>query len=260
MSGEIIKKQKEALLKKIAEHKSLAKPILDKARKSTPLEIVFMFDTTGSMDVYLSEVQMHVQLIVREIHKRVPNARLSIIVYKDHEQGQYVTLAQPFTEKEEEIITFLRKPEIAPGQGGGGAEAVECALYEANQLDWSGGSKGKAIILIGDKPPHGVMDTFDECTSGRDYREETNRLSEKHVKIYTVLCNNVSETKNNFQFLAERTGGKFVTLEEIHDLVDLIVAVSIKESNPQLLLAYTEELRQKGTLTASKRKLLQGIS
>jgi hypothetical protein len=60
--------------------------------------------------------------------------------------------------------------------------------------------------------------------------------------------------------LAERTGGKFVTLEEIHDLVDLIVAVSIKESNPQLLLAYTEELKQKGTLTASKRKLLQGIS
>jgi hypothetical protein len=260
MSGEIVQKQKEALLKKIAEHKSLSKPILDKARKTSPLEVVFMFDTTGSMDVYLSEVQTHVQLVIREIRKRVPDARISVIVYKDHEQGPYVTKTLPFTDKEEAITAFLRSPEIMPGAGGGGAEAVECALYEANQLDWSEGTKGKAIILIGDKPPHGVMDSFDDCLSGRDYRIETNKLTEKHVKIYTVLCNNVAETISNFQFLAEKTGGKFVTLEAIHDLVDLIVAVSIKESNPLLLQAYTEELRQKGVLTESKRKLLQGIS
>ena len=104
------------------------------------------------------------------------------------------------------------------------------------------------------------MDSFDDCLSGRDYRIEMNKLIDKNVKIYTVLCNNVAETISNFQFLAEKTGGKFVTLEAIHDLVDLIVAVSIKESNPLLLQAYTEELRQKGVLTESKRKLLQGIS
>ncbi|MBL7995830.1 VWA domain-containing protein [bacterium] len=260
MSGEIVQKQKEALLKKIAEHKSLAKPILDKARKTTPLEVVFMFDTTGSMDIYLSEVQVNVQLIIREIRKRVPDARISVIVYKDHEQGPYVTKTLAFSEKEEEITAFLRSPDIMPGAGGGGAEAVECALYEANQLDWTKGPKGKAIILIGDKPPHGVMDSFDDCLSGRDYRIETDKLVEKNVKIYTVLCNNVTETIKNFQFLAEKTGGKFVTLEAIHDLVDLIVAVSIKESNPLLLQAYTDELRKKGVLTDSKRKLLQGIS
>jgi hypothetical protein len=259
VSGEIVQKQKEALLKKIAEHKSLARPILDKVRKASTLEMVFMFDTTGSMDVYLSEVQMHVQLILREIRKRVPDARIALIVYKDHEQGPYVTMTHPFSDKEEELINFLRSPQIAPGAGGGGAEAVECALYEANQLEWSPGTKGKAVILIGDKPPHGVMDTFDECDSGRDYRVETNRLIDKHVKIYTVLCNNVEETRSTFQGLAEKTGGKFVTLEEIHDLVDLIVAVSIKESNPLLLQAYADELKQKGTLTDSKRKLLQSL-
>jgi len=260
MSNEIVKKQKEALLKKIGEHKSLSKPILDKVRKAAPLEIVFMFDTTGSMDVYLSEVQTHIQLIVREIRKRVPDARISVIAYKDHEQGPYVTKTLGFTDKEEEIITFLRSAEIAPGAGGGGAEAVECALHDACQLEWSPGMKGKAIILIGDKPPHGVMDSFEECTSRRDYREETQNLIEKHVKIYTVLCNNVAETKSNFEWFAQKTGGKFVTLEAIHDLVELLVAVSIKESNPLLLQAYTEELKQKGVLTDSKRKLLQGIS
>ncbi len=259
MSGEIVQKQKEALLKKIAEHKALSKPVLDKVRKASSLEVVIMFDTTGSMDTYLSEVQVHVQLIVREIRKRVPDARLSVIVYKDHEQGPYVTKTLPLTDKEEDVISFLRSPAIEPGAGGGGPEAVECALFEANQLDWSPGNKGKAIILIGDKPPHGVMDGFEECTSHRDYRVETNRLIEKHVKVYTVLCNNVAETRANFQWLADKTGGKFVTLEAIHDLVNLIVAVSIKESNPLLLQAYTEELRQKGILTDSKRKLLESI-
>jgi hypothetical protein len=259
MSGEVVRKQKEALLKKIADHKSLARPILDKVRKASALEIVFMFDTTGSMDVYLTEVQMHVQLILREIRKRVPDARIAVVVYKDHEQGPYVTLTQPFSDKEEELIKFLRSPDIAPGAGGGGAEAVECALFEVNRLDWSPGTKGKAVILIGDKPPHGVMDSFDECTSGRDYRIETNRLIEKHVKAYTVLCNNVAETRSTFQWLADKTGGKFVTLEEIHDLVELIVAVSIKECSPLLLQAYAEELKQKGVLTESKRKLLESL-
>lgn len=260
MSGEIVQKQKEALLKKIAEHKALAKPVLDKVRKASALEMVFMFDTTGSMDVYLSEVQMHVQLILREIRKRVPDARFALIVYKDHEQGPYVTLTHPFSEKEDELINFLRSSQIAPGAGGGGAEAVECALFEANQLEWSPGTKGKAIVLIGDKPPHGVMDTFDECTSGRDYRIETNHLIDKHVKIYAVLCNNVQETRSTFQWLADKTGGRFVTLEAIQDLVDLLVAVSIKESSPLLLQAYTEELKQKGHLTDSKRKLIQSLS
>ncbi|MCB0832759.1 MAG: VWA domain-containing protein [Bacteroidetes bacterium] len=260
MSGDLVKKKREELLKKIAEHKALAKPILEKARKSSPLEVVIMFDTTGSMDVYLNEVQVHVQLMVREIRKRIQDARIGIIVYKDHEQGPYVTKTLPLTDQEDAVIGFLRSPEIEPGAGGGGAEAVECALYEANRLDWSPGTRGKAIILIGDKPAHGVMDGFEECSSNRDYRVETANLMNKHVKIYTVLCNNVADTINHFKYLADRTGGKFVTLETIHDLVDLIVAVSIKESNPLLLEAYTEELNKKGTLTDSKKKLLLGIS
>ncbi len=260
MSQEIIKKEKDALLKKIAEHKSLSKPVLDKVRTASSLEVAFLFDTTGSMDAYLSEVQLHVQLIVREIFKRVSGARIAVIVYKDHEQGPYVTMTQPLTHKEDELVAFLKSPAIAPGAGGGGAEAVECALYEANQLDWSANCKGKALILIGDKPPHGVMDPYEECTSRRDYREETRRLAERQVKIYSVLCNNVTETRNNFEWLAKQTGGKFVTLETIRDIVDLIVAVSIRESNPLLLKAYTEELKQKGVLTDSKRKLLQDLS
>ncbi len=257
--SDLVKKQKEDLLKKIAEHKALSKPILEKAKNFSSLEIVFMFDTTGSMDVYLAEVQTHVQLIIREIKKRVSDARIGIVVYKDHEQGPYVTLQLPLTDQEDKIISFLRSPQIEPGAGGGGAEAVECALYEANRFEWSNQNRGKAIILIGDKPPHGVMDSFEECSSGRDYRVEINSLMAKKIKIYTVLCNNVAETRSNFQWMAEKTGGKFVTLEDIQDLVNLIVAVSIKESNPLLLQSYTDELLKKGSLTDSKRKLLESI-
>ncbi len=260
MNQDIVKKEKEALLKKIAEHKSLTKPVLDKVKNASMLEVAFLFDTTGSMDDYLSEVQLHVQLIVREIFKRAAGARIAVVVYKDHEQGPYVTMTQPLTQKEDELVAFLKSPAIEPGAGGGGAEAVECALYEANNLDWSPNCKAKAVILIGDKPPHGVMDPIEECTSRRDYREETRRLAEKQVKIHTVLCNNVADTRSNFEWLANKTGGKFLTLEAIQDIVDLIVAVSIKESNPLLLKAYTEELRQKGALTDSKRKLLQNLS
>ncbi len=258
--SDLVKKQKEELFRKIGEHRALTKPVLERVRKAGSLDVAMLFDTTGSMDVYLAEVQMHVQMMVREIRKRVADARIAVIAYKDHDQGPYVTQTLPFTNQEEEIIAFLRSSEIAPGAGGGGPEAVECALYEANRLDWSPGNKGKALILIGDKPPHGVTDSFDECAHKRDYREETNQLIQKHVKMYTVLCNNVQETRTTFQWFADRSGGKSVTLESIQDLVDFLVAVSIRESSPLLLQAYTEELKQKGKLTESKRRLLQSIS
>ncbi len=259
MGSDLVQKQKKDLLKKIAEHKSLSKPLMEKIHNSGSLEIVFMFDTTGSMDVYLSEVQTNVQLIVREIKKRVRDARIGVVVYKDHEQGPYVTKALSLTDEENKIIDFLRSPQIEPGAGGGGAEAVECALHDANHFDWSAGIRGKAIILIGDKPPHGVMDSFEECTAGNDYRTEINSLIAKKIKVYTVLCNNVVETRGNFQWMADKTGGKFVTLEEIQDLVNLIIAVSIKESNPLLLASYTDELKKKGTLSDSRKKLLESI-
>lgn len=252
-------KRKEALLRKIETRKEKNQGLMKRLDKGVALEVVFLFDTTGSMEPYLVDVQVNIKLLIGEIKRRVPNARLGVIVYKDHDQGNYVTKSLPLTDREDELVNFLLSSAVEPGKGGGGPEAVECALYEANRFNWSPGNKGKAIVLIGDKPPHGVTDAFSECPLNRDYRAETEKLIQQKVKIYSVLCNNIAETRENFQWFADKTGGKFVTLEEIHDLVDFLVAVCIREANPLMLKSYIDELKQKGILSESKRKLLDHL-
>ena len=205
------------------------------------------------MGSYLNEVQQNVIKIIEDILKESPSVRFGVIVYKDHgsegEDSYYLTKTCHLTNNKSDVINFLRSDEIALGAGGGGPEAVECALNKATKLSWT--SNTKTIILIGDKPPHGVMDSFKECPRGIDYRDETKKLSNIGVKIYSVLCNNVYETEVTFKWFADQTNGKFLKLQNINDLVDLIIAVCMKETGS--LASFENKLIESGEMTKSKK-------
>ena len=152
----------------------------------------------------------------------------------------------------------MHSAELYIGEGGGGPEAVECALHEAVAFTWDK-TAPKAIILIGDKPPHGVMDGLKSCTKMRDYREEVKAVKVKGIKIYPILCNNISETEGNFRWMADITGGKFFYLKEISDLSDLLIGICLKETGKlpyfeKKLLAYGDEV------PLSKKLLLKQLN
>jgi len=252
--ADLIKTEQERVLDRI---RSRSSDILTTFIEDTgTLDVVFMFDTTGSMSSYLNEVQRNVIKMIEDILKESPSVQFGVIVYKDHgsegEDSYYLTKTCHLTNNKSDVINFLRSDEIAPGAGGGGPEAVECALNEATNLSWA--SNTKAIILIGDEPPHGVMDSFNECPRGIDYREETKKLSDIGVKIYSVLCNNVYETEVTFKWFADQTNGKFLKLQNISDLVDLIVAVCMKETGS--LASFGNKLIESGKMTETKKQLL----
>lgn len=252
--ADLIKTEQEKVLDRIRSRSSNIVSTFIENTKS--LDVVFMFDTTGSMSSYLNEVQRNVIKMIEDILKESPSVQFGVIVYKDHgsegENSYYLTKTCHLTNNKSDVINFLRSDEIAPGAGGGGPEAVECALNDATKLSWT--SNTKAIILIGDKPPHGVMDSFNECPRGIDYREETKKLLNIGVKIYSVLCNNVYETEVTFKWFADQTNGKFLKLESIDDLVDIIVGVCMKETGS--LASFENKLIENGEMTDSKKRLL----
>jgi len=255
MSVEGITDKKEKILKRIAEKEKVLKE--GRFYADSSLDVVFMIDTTGSMDPYIDEVKHNIIRIIENVLDYSPKIRVGCIAYKDHgdegEDEYYLTKILPLTFDRKDVVGFMRSAELHIGEGGGGPEAVECALREAVTFHWNA-SAPKAVILIGDKPPHGVMDGFKSCTKMRDYREEVKGLKKKEIKIYPILCNNISETEGIFRWMANETGGAFFYLKEISDLSDLLIGICLKETGQ---LAYFErKLLESGNEVPLSKKLL----
>jgi hypothetical protein len=255
MSGEELSDKKEKILKKIAEKEKLLKE--GRFYADSSLDVVFLIDTTGSMDPYIEEVKQNIIRIIENVLEYSPKIRMGFVAYKDHgDEGEdefYLTKVLPLTFNKKEIIGFMHSTGLYAGEGGGGPEAVECALREAVAFTWDA-TAPKAIILIGDKPPHGVLDGLKRCTRMRDYREEVKALTIKGIKIYPILCNNISETEGNFRWMANETGGAFFYLKEISDLSDLLIGICLKETGK--LPYFEKKLLEYGDKVPLSKKLL----
>ena len=127
-------------------------------------------------------------------------------------------------------------------------------------MRWSE-SAGKAIVIVGDAPSH----LPSECPYGRDYREETKALAEAGVRIYSVWCSQSKESFDSysvksrelFQWLAEVSEGKFLHLNDIDNLCDLLVAVAMKECGK--LDDFVSRLLEENRMTESKIALLKNL-
>jgi hypothetical protein len=228
----------------------------------TGLDVACLIDTTGTMSVPLNEVRRRIREIASEIGSEIPRARLGIVCFKDHgdegEKSHYLTRIQPLTRSPADLSVFLDSPAIAPGHGGGGAEGVECALRAANQLAWRPWAR-KAIVLVGDKPPHGAgMDGFDGCPYGVDYREEVEELNRKGVRIYTVLVDSHLETQRVFEWMSETTGGKALQLHSVRDTVPLLISICLAGGGRDVR-RFAAKLRAAGRLDDARRELILSL-
>jgi hypothetical protein len=224
------------------------------------LDVVFAIDTTGSMEPYIHEVRDNILKIMEDVFEFSQGVRVGIIAYKDHgDEGEnefYLTKLLPLTFDKKDVVDFLRSPDLHIGVGGDGAEAVECALFDAVNLNWSAAATPKAIVLVGDKPAHGVIDSFRACTRMKDYRKEVEVIKNRGIKIYPILCNNMHETESSFRWMASETGGTFIYLNDISSLSDILTGICLKEAGKLLeykarLLEYGDKARLENILMLS---------
>jgi hypothetical protein len=224
------------------------------------LDVVFAIDTTGSMEPYIHEVRDNILKIMEDVFEFSQGVRVGIIAYKDHgDEGEdefYLTKILPLTFDKKDVVEFLRSPDLQIGVGGDGAEAVECALFDAVNLNWSSATTPKVIVLVGDKPAHGVIDSFRACPRMKDYRKEVEIIKGKGIKIYPILCNNIHETESSFRWMASETGGTFIYLNEITSLSDILTGICLKEAGKLLeykarLLEYGDKARLENILMLS---------
>lgn len=219
------------------------------------LQVAFLFDTTGSMYPFFVQGKKCIAEISRKVSEKHPNTQFSYVAYKNHGDeekffdGIHAFSATPFTDNPREIEMAMEK--IRNGGGGDGLTALECVLYFlTHQATWDF-SATKAIVLIGDMPPHGVLDKISDCPREIDYRAEVASLKNKGIKIYSVFCCEEDELRlarkqtvgQFFQWIAQETDGKYLELAEINELVDLMTGICMKETGH--LEEFIKELQTK---------------
>ncbi len=116
------------------------------------LEIVFVFDSTGSMSRTILDTKNSISQMLSVLRALVPDARISLVTFRDRgNREEYLVRAVPLGPdfwRASNFVQFVR----AEG-GGDRPEDVRAGLNEAFQQKWKDGAR-RVVILAGDAPPH----------------------------------------------------------------------------------------------------------
>ena len=218
-----------------------AKKKTNEAGEKKKVEVVFSFDTTGSMYACLAEVRRGIKEAIRRLKREVPGIRLAIIAHGDYcdAASSYVTKIQNFTEDEDTLCRFV---ETVSATGGGDAdECYELVLREAvTKLMWTPGSV-RSLVMIGDSNPHGPKYPLNRQKI--DWRVECDSLRTEAIRVYAVQALNRREATAFYRDLATLTDGFHLRLDQFSSIVAFMLAICFREEGGDTLDTFEEEVR-----------------
>jgi hypothetical protein len=120
--------------------------------RKTGLEIVFVFDSTGSMSGTIAYTKSTIVQQLAVLHALVPDARFGLVTYRDRGPRerylvQQVSLGNDFWR----ACNFVQF--VAADGGGDLPEDVRAGLGAAFQQQWRTNAR-RVVVLAGDAPPH----------------------------------------------------------------------------------------------------------
>ena len=218
------------------------------------IEVVFSFDTTGSMYPCLTQVRRKVKETVTRLMKDMPGMRIGIIAHGDYcdKNSSYVTKIFELTDNVQKICDFVQN--VGATGGGDLPECYELVLHEAQSLNWLKPTK-KALVLIGDDIPHGPKDNPGKL----NWRDEVDKLGGLGIPVYGVQCLNRRHATKFYEELAHKSGGFHVSLDQFSYVTDLIMAVCYQQSSPAQVQSYEQEVIKEGRMSRGLNKMFDSI-
>lgn len=213
------------------------------------IEIVYSFDTTGSMYTVLSLVRKHIVDSIKQMFSLDCELKVGVIAHGDYcdKDHPYTIMAMDLTDKDSDLQKFVQ--DIEPTYGGDADECYELVLKTINEnISWSEDST-KMVVLIGDANPHGV--SYRDNIEKIDWKSEVKKLADKDISIYAVhaLSNYRKSSKAFYEHMASETGGVYLTLDNFSDVNDLMIASLYQKFSEDKLNQYVTIIRDNGRLT-----------
>ena len=221
------------------------------------IEVVFSFDTTGSMFPCLTQVRRTVEATIKRLFKEVPNIKVGITAHGDYcdASSVYVTKHHEISDDQASLVKFVKTVEAT--YGGDAPECYELVLHEARSFNWTRG-KSRVLVMIGDDVPHGP--DYRDNTKKLDWRNEISMLAEMGVNVYGVQALNRRHATPFYEEIARMTGGFRLELNQFAHVTDLIMAVAFKQAGAEQLKNFENEVQEKGRMNRSLDAMFATLS
>ncbi|XP_052064302.1 uncharacterized protein LOC127704331 [Mytilus californianus] len=221
------------------------------------LEIIFSFDTTGSMSSILDEVQSRLQDMIQRLQSDIPGIRIGVIAHGDYcdKDVFYLTKEIDLCQNVAELCKFVQDIE---GTGGGDVdECYELVLRMVRQKSsWTPGSQ-RILVMIGDANPH--EPSYEQNVDNIDWREELKLMKLSGIKVYGVQVFNFTGVDEFYRSLATETNGYYLSLTEFSNICDLMMAICYAERGDDFLMNYENEVRSRFGRSENVPKDVEGI-
>ena len=155
---------------------------------SNDVDVVFVFDATGSMGDELRYLQAEMKDVIARAKDATGglNIRTGAVVYRDHED-EYLTRISRLTEDIKTTQAFIDKQEA--NGGGDYPEAVpEALMATLNSAGWNSEARARIAFLILDAPCH-----QDSATLALLHEQVLNAAA-LGVRIVPVVCSGIGES------------------------------------------------------------------
>ena len=192
------------------------------------LDIVIVFDSSGSMKGELDQVKSKIQRIGGALTQMIRKTRIGICTYRD-KGDDYIVKGLPLTSNIGQIVTYLNT--INAKGGGDLPEAVDEGLRWAIQNNTFNRSARKVILVFGDAPPHANKSiTCQKWAS--DFRNKQRGI------VSTVTCRSTQKLEE-FVAIAQIGGGEsFLTSNEREIMKQLMILVFGSQHRSKVLEAF----------------------
>lgn len=189
------------------------------------MDIVFSFDTTGSMRPCIRQVRKNVRETCKLLFESIDDLRIGIIAHGDYCDGKRGVSILDLTNDSKAIDKFIRD---APDTSGGDSdEFYERILHEARKLDWY--SDNRAFVMIGDAEPHRVGYKYNSIRYNVDWKDEAIALMEEGISIYSIHA--LPQYKSRFWGqLADLAGTPKLELNQFADINQLLCGLCFHQA------------------------------
>lgn len=221
---------------------------------SSNIEVVFSFDTTGSMYPCLTQVRRNLKSTVTRLLDEIPGIRIGIIAHGDYcDAGStYVTKHMDLSGNVDTICNFVQTVEAT---GGGDApECYELVLHEAQSFSWSPTSI-KTLVIIGDDIPHAPAQTPQKL----NWRKELEKLTKLGITVYGIQALNRSHATLFYKELADQSGGFHLNLDQFSYITDFFLSVCYQQSSQDQLQAYEQEVASQGRMNRGLNRMFNTL-
>lgn len=193
----------------------------------TTRDIVFSFDTTGSMNSCIAQVRASVVKTVRRLFKDIDFLRIGIIAHGDYCDRDRMITTCPLTSDQAKICDFVQR--VAGTSGGDSPECYEAVLNHAKSLDWKADSR--ALVIIGDEVPH--RKGSQKEGGGKvefDWEKEAGDLIDSGIKIYPVQALHNRHAEVFYGRLATMSLVPKINLDAFGDMPDILMALTYQNA------------------------------